>query len=406
MLAPPHPEVLAAEYVPPTLLGRSREVEALLERLGGPTPPRPMPWAASVQGPPGSGTSSVARVAAHRLMESIRRETPGPAPLLVTVRVRWCRGTQGVAAALLLHLDDGFHPSGFHVTEIAAGFLRRLAREPRPTVIVLDDIAPSAPDLFPLFRAFASPLRFLPEGADTAPPIWLLAAGVPNATGPWSQAARAGLFPGPPVRLTAYDAPMVRAIVRDRLGRAFGRDPPERLLDRLARASGYEPSNAARAMESVRRELLGHAAVVPGSVYRPAGASTAWRVEPRIVTALGRAADSGGSARLGEVREWEARLAREEGVAPMPATTLWRRLLRLEAEGLLRRDVRPGGSGGTRSVLTPLRPLVDWPVTLTGGSPRAAVPPSAPSWGAWRGGEGSPPPLPRPPWTAGDAGSG
>ena len=107
-----------------------------------------------------------------------------------------------------------------------------------------------------------------------------------------------------------------------------------------------------------------------------------------------------------EVREWEARLAREEGVPPMPATTLWRRLLRLEAEGLLRRDVRPGGSGGTRSVLTPLRPLVEWPATLTRGSPRAAAPTSSPSWGAWPVGEGPPPPLPRPPWTAVGDGSG
>jgi hypothetical protein len=373
MQAPPFPEVLAAEYVPPTLIGRGREIEQLIERLGGPTPPGNAARAASVQGPPGSGTSAVARVAARRLVESIRRERIGPAPLLATVRVRWCRGTHGVVATLLLHIDEGFRPNGFHVTEILAGFLRRLAREGRPAVVVLDDIGPSAPELYSVCRAFASPDRFLPEGMEAAPPLWVLLAGVPNATGPWSQAVRSGLLTAPPVHLAEYDTAQVQAIVRERVARAFGHAPPEALLARLVAGRSADKRNAARAMESVRRELLGHAAVVPGSLYRPSGTSPPWGIEPRIVEALVRTA-GGGSARLGEVRDWEARLAREEGLAPMPATTLWRRLLRLEAEGLLRRDVRPGGSGGTRSVLTVVRPFTEWPARSGRGNPRAASP--------------------------------
>lgn len=405
MLAPPYPEVLAAEFVPPTLLARSRDVDALLTLVGGAVPVRPAPWAASVRGPPGSGTSSVARVAAHRLVEAIRRERSGPTPLLATVRVRWCRGAHGVAAALLQHLDEGFRPSGFHVAEIMAGFLRRLARDGRPVVVVLDDIAPSGPELLPVFRALAIPQRYLPEGMETPPPAWVLLAGASGATGAWTQAARAGLLSVPPVRLEAYDAATVTAIVRDRVARAYGRDPPPRMLERLTRSSPGGLSNVARTMDSVRRQLLGHAAVVPGSVFRPAGAEARWTVEPRLVAAVAHAAEAG-QARLGDIRDWEARLALRDGMRPMATTTLWRRLLRLEAEGLVRRDVRPGGGGGTLSVLTVLRPFPEWPASRGPDNPRAAAPSSRGPSAGWPAGAGSPPPLPRPPWTGAGAAPG
>ena len=222
-----------------------------------------------------------------------------------------------------------------------------------------------------MFRALAGPQRFLPEGMEAPPPIWVLLAGVPGAIGTWTQAARSGLLTDPPVRLEAYAPSTVSAIVRERLARAYGRDPPERLLDRLARTTLSGPPNASRAMDLVRRQLLGHAAVVPGSVYRPIGTASPWSVEGRLVAALVHATETG-AARLGDVRAWEARLARAEGVPPMATTTLWRRLLRLEAEGLVRREVRPGGGGGTRSVLTVLRPFPEWPSTRAPDSPRAA----------------------------------
>src|SRR5579871_4450681 len=102
MLRVDHPEVLRSDWLPPTLLGRARELERLRGILGDPLPDRPMPWLAGVQGPPGAGTSSVARLGARRLVEAYRRERPGAtSPLLVTVRVRWCAGTHGVATALL-----------------------------------------------------------------------------------------------------------------------------------------------------------------------------------------------------------------------------------------------------------------------------------------------------------------
>ena len=179
VIATPHPEILASEFAPPVLVGRSTELARAGRELGEPWPDRAPPWSLTIVGPPGSGTSALARAAARRLVESIRRSRRGGPPLLATVRVRWCRGAQGVAATLLQHVDEGFHQQGFAVAEIIAGLLRRLARDDRPAVFVFDDIAPSAPDLSPIWRALARPDRFLPEGAPDAPPVWVLLAGSP-----------------------------------------------------------------------------------------------------------------------------------------------------------------------------------------------------------------------------------
>ncbi|HTT25493.1 MAG TPA: AAA family ATPase, partial [Thermoplasmata archaeon] len=159
MVNVPHPEVLAHDWLPPTLVGRAEELDRLRALLGDPVPDRALPWAAIVRGPAGSGTSSTARLAARRLLESYRRDRPGAtAPLLVAVRVRWCAGSHGVATALLQSLDDGFSGQGFPVVEIVAGFLRRLTRLGRPAIVVLDDVGPDTPDLAPILRGLLAPL--------------------------------------------------------------------------------------------------------------------------------------------------------------------------------------------------------------------------------------------------------
>src|SRR5215469_86807 len=202
MLPVEHPEVLAHDWTPPTLVGRAAELDRLRLLLGEPLPERSPPWVVGVRGPPGSGTSATARLAARRLLEAYRRERPGAAsPLLVAVRVRWCAGTHGVATALLQSLDDGFSGQGFPVIEIVAGFLRRLGRLGRPAIVVLDDIGPDTPDLAPILRGLLAPLRFLPEGVDAAPPIWTIVAGDLDRSGPGTARRTPGLPNDVDVRL-------------------------------------------------------------------------------------------------------------------------------------------------------------------------------------------------------------
>ncbi len=357
-----HPEVLAADWVPPALVDRARELDALQHWLGDPLPSHGAPWAAAVRGPPGAGTSALARLAALRLIQSYRRERPGATPpVLVPARVRWCRGSRGVAAQLLRRLDEGFGGPGFSVVEIVAGLLRRLLRSAQPAVVLLDDIGPDAPDLAPILRGLLHPIRFLPEGIDAAPPIWILAAGTldrPEIARAW---AKVGFPMAQAVQLEPMGERTLRAVLRDRAVRALGREPPEPWLEGWVSDALRRELGAARAMDLLRRQLLGESAVRLGTVFAPSGAPASVRVEPRILRAFAELPNDP-VVDLSALRDREADLAQAEGDRPLPATTLWRRLVHLEAAGLVKREVRTGGPGGTRSRLAVLRPVSEWPV--------------------------------------------
>ena len=118
---------------------------------------------------------------------------------------------------------------------------------------------------------------------------------------------------------------------------------------------------ARRSIDLLRREILGvtfrelRDGVLPN---RLRGVS----VEPSVVRAIG-AASHGRPARLAEVKRLEAELAQAEGVRPLPTTTLWRRIVRLEQAGYVRREIRPGGPGGTLSMVRVVTPIDEWVTT-------------------------------------------
>ncbi len=383
MAAVAHSEVLAHDWLPPVAFGRARELQELLRRLDPPTPRTPGPWIVGVAGSSGSGTSTVARRAAREVVERVRASLGEPFPRSISVRTSFLRGAHGVATALLQRLDDGFDGRGFAVPEILAGFLRRLRRESRPAVIVLDDIGVGGPDLAPILRAFAEPDRFLPEGESGLPPLWTILAGTPEGLGGLDRSVGCRLRLGPWVPVTPYDLATLRAIVSDRAERALGVPAPTDLMERVVARTAEDGGGARRAVDLLRRELL-------GVTYRdlrdgiPPGRLRGVSVEPWVVRAIG-VASQGRAARLGDVKRWEAELAQESGARPLPTTTLWRRIVRLEQAGYVRREIRTGGNGGTLSLVRVLTPIEEWvtndlrPGTRPAGEPYAdsAVAPAA-----------------------------
>ena len=364
-----HPEVLNREWLPPVLIGRWSALERLGRWLSEPLPDAGGTRAVSVRGAAGSGTSAVARRAALSVAETIRREEGGPAPRVIAVRVRWCLGAQGVATELLRQFDPGFQPQGFAVAEILAGFLRRLLRERRPAVIVLDDIGPDSPDIGLVVRALVAPLRFLPEGVDSPPRIWLLVSGASEATASWERVRRAGVPADRTVELPPYTPKEVEAIVRDRAQRALGRIPPEPWAERVAAVAAG--TSASRAIDRLRRELYEPSGPVQRTLWGAPPAAPVVSVEPRLLLALEQSA-ANGPVTLHELKERERHLALAAGDRPLPTTTFWRRVVRLEAAGVIRREVRTGGRGGTLSRVELLRPLSER-TGATSGSPRVEV---------------------------------
>ncbi len=368
-----HPEVLARDWLPPVALGREAQVAEVVRRLDPPQPRAPPPWVVTVAGPHGSGVSTVARRAARAVADQLRA-AGGTAPRVLPVRVAGLRGTHGVACALLRLLDPGFDGRGFPVVEIVAGFLRRLRREARATVIVLDDVGLGSPDLGPILRALGAPDRFLPEGESGLPSTWTIIAGTPEGL----RAVDPSVGLGRPVTLVPYTDRQLQALVRDRAERSLGRPVPPEVVERVVARAVEDGASASVALDRLRRELIG-----PG---RPGSVATAWGarsipvpVEPHVVRAI-EAAVRGHEAGVADVRRREAELAQAQGDRPLPPTTLWRRIVRLEQAGYVRREIRPGGLGGTRSVVRLLTPVDEW---LTSDL-RPESRPVAGSWGASR----------------------
>ena len=351
-----NPEVLSNDWLPPTVTARERDVLEVVRRLDPPSPVAPPPWIVAISGPSGSGTSTVARRAAREVVERLRGA--GAPARVLHVRLAGANGAHGVASALLRLFDAGFDGRGFPVAEILAGVLRRLRREARPFVLVLDDAVVGGPELGPVLRAFAAPDRFLPEGESGLPPSWTILAGTREGLLAPARASGAAGGLRPFVELRPYVPETLAAIVRDRARRALGRDPPSALVARLVAGAIEDGGGSRRAVELLRRELLGGGRL-SGRGFLPRGEELAVPVEPWVVDAIGRAS-GGATAPLGEVRRLEAELARAEGVPPLPATTLWRRLVRLERAGYVRREIRTGGAGGSRSELRVLTPIEEW----------------------------------------------
>jgi hypothetical protein len=354
---PSCPPCLHPNWCPPYPAVRAellRHLERILtERDSTPEAARS---SAAIVGPAGSGRTTFALLAARRWADAMRRR--GCAlPRIARVRIPDCRGTAGVAAALLRHLDPGFGARGFPIAELLAGFLRRLAREGRGAIAILDDIGPDAPDLTPVRRALLRPKSFLPEGDAGIPPTALLLVGRPMR--PSDRRERPGRTDDPPppaVELRPYTVEELREILTDRLarlGRPEGTGPDARAI---AARAWTDVAPATRAIELLREALGDRDPVLRRPTGANPGGSLAW-AERRLLRAL-LATCGERPTELTEIRRREALYARREGAKPLAATTFWRRIVRLEETGLLRRAIRSGGPGGTRSV-----------IRLAGGAP-------------------------------------
>ena len=353
-----HPEILANDWLPPVAFGRQSDVLEVVRRLDPPRPRAPAPWIVGVAGASGSGTSVVARRAAREVADRWRASGEPGLVRGVSVRLAGLRGSHGVATALLRRLDEGCDGRGFSTHEILAGFLRRLRREGRATVVVLDDLAAGTPDLGPVLRALAEPDRFLPEGEEGLPPLWTVLAGTPESLRTAAFQLEDRISPGPFVLLEPYSEALLERIVADRAERALGRPLSSPAVVEIVHRALSEGGGARRAIDLVRRAILGTTFVTSlGTPRHAPGLGLA--VEPRVVRAIGEAS-RGHAARLGEVKRLEAALALSEGDRPLPTTTFWRRIVRLEHAGYVRREIRTGGNGGTVSVVRLLTPIEEW----------------------------------------------
>jgi len=374
MVHVPHPEPLYAEWTPPVAMFRRETVEAVAAILLGPAKGARGPVV--VLGGRGVGTSTVARLAVRRAAEELRRAAPLSPPWILRTRVRSHRSTHGVAAELLQAVDPTVSAKGFHPTELVAGLLRRVRRSGRPALVVIDDVGPGGPDLSIPLKGLLDPTRFLPEGDDAVPDVRVVVVGVPEARAAWETLDR--IAPGGAVRIPLAELSREdrSEILRDRVSRALGQPAESGWNGRLAEKALDRPNGLAGAMEYLRREMLGRS-ILPTPGAPSAGSSP--MIEPPLLAALRRAAEKR-RVSIADLRRWEAEFALAEGARPLPSTTFWRRIVRLESVGWVRREVRNGGPGGSRSLveLTAPASVLTRTVPLLGTLPDGGWPRFAP----------------------------
>jgi hypothetical protein len=354
-----HPEVLAPGWLPPVPLGRRGHLASLIRWIEAPGSGGSHAGAAVVLGPRGSGTSTLARLAARAWAESLPGSGGLTGAVVANIRPAEVHGPQGVAGELLRALDPDYELRGFPVSELLAGFLRRLRSAHRPAVVVLDDVGPGAPDLSRVVSGLLDPGGFLPEGGDGIPPLALILAGSEEALRAIAKTKWTRWLEARTLRLLPYTEAELTVIVRDRAERSLARSVPVEWVERVVRRAVRDNGSATRAVDVLRRELVGPTISEVGPVYSSSVAPPMITIEPPLLSALGQL-EEGVPVRIGELRNRTTDLARTQGEVPLPATTFWRRIIRLERAGLVRRSVRTGGSGGSLSTVAVVRPLGEW----------------------------------------------
>lgn len=379
------PRVLSDEWCPPALLGREEELRQLREVL--PLPFHAHPQATVVlSGPRGSGTSALAYHFARSVLDGWRNRSGREPPLLLRVDASQTRNPSRTAAALFREIDPSVHGRGLSTEVLILLLLRRLRTLRRPAVIWLDQLRAPSGELHRVVGPLASPETLLPEGREGLPPLAVVVSGEvdPLSDDPWG---RGGAAPGAAarapgsLRLSIDPLPPAQILealdVRARL--AFDLPPAPGTLGvvrELLLNRGWGLTAAGAVLEESGRRALARGGdrlemrdVVPP--WRPCASHRVARVmDECLLGALYEVASRhpDQAVSLSELRPALRERCRARGVPEPTGGRLWRHLVALEQVGALRRDVRLGGLGGTRTLVG--LPRVDRP------APAPAAPPA------------------------------
>jgi hypothetical protein len=299
--------------------------------------------ALTIQGPRGAGTSALAReavgmarghftnsVAIH--VDVSQQKAPSGDP------------SHGVAVALLQHFQPDVQVQGSSTNRIMGWFLRRILVGARPVVVWLDQLRPNVRTMAGVLGPLMDPGTLVGD-VGRFPPVFLILSG----------SGSAGLN-GNAVHIHVPLLPVgtVREIVEDRArqsGRVFAPDALAKTMDILA-TRGNSLSVMEEILQAAIQKAGCHGIIVEEDVIAPATVERA-RVnrqvaELRVLEVLRRA---GGQLAIGElVRVLARSFASEEHVPSAGTVRRW--LVKLQALGLVKRQVSQGGDGGTMSVVS------------------------------------------------------
>jgi hypothetical protein len=374
---PTHPPLLTPSPAPPDL--RTRLAEEGLHLLSRPVPPD-RPHALAILGPRGSGTSYLAAAVLRSLDRGPAWGEPSRTPRTLRVDLRGVRGGHPVLEALFRGLEPSFNAQGAATEHLTLLWLRRMRSEARPFRIWLDNLPGRWGGLHRLLEPLLDPGRVLPEGTARLPRFTVVVSGE-GAPRDWEE------LPGRPPTLLVppWEPSELRALAGAMLRDPGTGVPDARAVDRwvallLAEGRGVSPLPEMFSHARERARLAGRATVRAEDLEPPYQGP--WRTRQArsfdaLILDLLRDRTGEGPVPLSELSR-ALRLHCATLGLPVPSVArLWRRLRRLESLGLLSRETRVGGPGGTRSLLTirpPEPPPLGSPVWGSGeGLPRQGL---------------------------------
>lgn len=341
-----NPRALNQSWVAPTLLGR----EEILGRqatsvLSGLTPGRRV--AVSITGPRGSGTSTVAAHLVGTVQARLTRPGPKGTPLLLRADVSSCRTPLALVTALFRGIDPAFIGRGASTEFLTLLFARRIRTVGQTAIIWLDQVHPTGLDVSRVLRPLTHPDQLLPEGPAGLPTMLLVASGAAAVLPDDPELVRTELRP-----LPARD--LCKAIMT-RANLAFNAPPSLEAVEAIATLSisrgwGLSMVGELLAEAGRRAEVRGGRCLEVEDVSLPASLPRVGRdasgFEAVLLEVL-RAAT--GVTTVGKLKRALDARCQEVGLRQPTQARLWRHLVGLERKGLVRREVRVGGAGGSRT---------------------------------------------------------
>ena len=340
--------ILERAWQAPTLIGRE-ELLSSLERASLSLSAGGAPLAVSVFGPRGSGSSAVAAHVVATAMERLTQPGSKGTPLLLRADASACRSSSALVSALFREVDPGYDGRGASTEFSALLLLRRLRTMARPAIVWADQVEAKAAHVDRVMGLLAHPERLLPEGAAGLPTMLVVASGERNVLPEDASVVRTVLAP-PQAR------DMCRAIMT-RANLAFTTLPSLEAVEAIASLSiscgwGLSMVGELLAEAGRRAEARGGRWLEVDDVTLPANLARAGRdgssFEALLLEVLRATA---GATTVGKLRRALDARCQETGVRQPTQARMWRHLVGLERKGVVRREVRMGGPGGSRTLV-------------------------------------------------------
>lgn len=342
------PRALARGWTPPTLPSRGEVLSDLETRAFSVLTPGARA-AVSISGPCGSGTSSIGEWLVATAKDRLTRPGVKGVPLVLRIDTSAHRSQGALVTALFREIDPAFEGRGSSTEFLGLLFLRRLRTLARPTVLLFDQIGAKA-DLQRVLGPLVQPDRTLPEGTVGLPAMLIVTAGASDGVPEGVEALRTALPP-----LLGHD---LRQAIMTRANLAFNAPPSLEAVEAIASLSisrgwglsmvGELLAEAGRRAEARRgRWLEVEDVALPATL--PRAGRDASSFEAVLLEVLRTAK---GTVAVGNLRYQLDAACSDKGIRTPTQTRLWRHLVGLERMGILRRELRRGGRGGTSCLVS------------------------------------------------------